>query len=254
MDKYMRRWLTAGGCGRLGKVFRAEMGGFTMIELIVVIAIIAILAVLVTPRLAGRVKDAKKAAAMADMQMIANAMKECESDTGYIFFFEDLNDMPVTTPAGSDTLNANVTTRNKVYDPAQVSNTLYTILDDAPDAGINNWKGPYVSYNHGIDSKTGGLKDGIIDMPTDPWGKPYRLYVPQGQIHWFDGTTGTWPQVTGGYYALAPDNIIIDPLTVKPFDRFAIVSDGPNGVLGRTLLDDRPYVPPEGDDIVYFFN
>lgn len=57
--------------------------GFTLIELMVVVIIIGALVAMVTPRLAGRGEQAKRAAASADIQAnIATALKLYELDNG----------------------------------------------------------------------------------------------------------------------------------------------------------------------------
>ncbi|OGX44913.1 MAG: type II secretion system protein GspG [Omnitrophica WOR_2 bacterium RIFCSPLOWO2_12_FULL_51_8] len=60
-----------------------ETKGFTLIELMLVVIIISVLAAMVMPRLVGRSKDAKIAAAQADINStIGLAIDMYEMDTG----------------------------------------------------------------------------------------------------------------------------------------------------------------------------
>jgi len=62
---------------------RADRSGFTLIELMLVVIIIGILVSMVAPRLAGRTKQAKEAAAKADIEAhISLALDLYEMDNG----------------------------------------------------------------------------------------------------------------------------------------------------------------------------
>ncbi|MFH1538397.1 MAG: type II secretion system major pseudopilin GspG [bacterium] len=87
-------------------------GGFTFIELMMVILIISILATVVYPRIVGRSKDAKIAAASADIETISLALD---------LYFMDNGKYP-STSQGLDALNRKPTT--------------YPLP--------SNWKGPYL--------------------------------------------------------------------------------------------------------------
>ena len=57
--------------------------GFTLIEVLVVVVILGILAALVVPRIMDRPDEAKRVAAKADVQAIAQALKLYRLDNGF---------------------------------------------------------------------------------------------------------------------------------------------------------------------------
>ena len=62
---------------------RNSSGGFTLVEMLLVVVIITTLAAMVVPRFTGRAKEAKIAAATADIQAnIASALDLYEVDNG----------------------------------------------------------------------------------------------------------------------------------------------------------------------------
>jgi general secretion pathway protein G len=61
---------------------RRRDGGFTLIELMLVIIIIGILVSIVVPRLTGRTKRARAAAAKMTVQNVATALEAFEMDLG----------------------------------------------------------------------------------------------------------------------------------------------------------------------------
>ncbi len=94
---------------KLRLIRRCAAQGFTLIELLLVLVILTLLAAVVVPRFAGRVPEAKKAAAAADLSSLAVALGAFEVDTGRY-------------PTSAEGLGA---------------------LCVAP-GGIANWKGPYI--------------------------------------------------------------------------------------------------------------
>lgn len=60
-----------------------EEGGYTLVEILVVIIIIGILAALIVPRLTGRTEQARRAAAVADINALSIALDLYELDNGF---------------------------------------------------------------------------------------------------------------------------------------------------------------------------
>lgn len=146
--------------------------GFTAAEIVTVIAIIAILALIVIPRYWQRTEEAKITAAKDEMQQIAKMESLAYADTGVYVFPSNLmqvtkSQYAVVTVWSFDTwLNASP------YQPSNFS-TGYFLNGDpaqpvlAPLGDI--WNGPYIVYQK---------FDTTLNLPVDPWGKPYRVYGP----------------------------------------------------------------------------
>ncbi|MCX7015457.1 MAG: hypothetical protein NTW86_23370 [Candidatus Sumerlaeota bacterium] len=128
---------------------------------------------------------------------------------------------------------------------------------------VSSWQGPFVEFNRffkGIETIGAGvrLKTSTLDsttdevsrdFPLDPWGQPYRVFSPYGIM-------GTNAIIVDG-----PDNWETDNkfdfqpnlgsrgTFTDPYDRWAIVSLGPNGQFDTIGVTSGT----ENDDIVYFF-
>lgn len=155
--------------------------------------------------------------AQQDMATMANALEVCVIDTGYYVSLENLNDVSAAPGA------------TRPFDSIQHLGGVYVML---PDVGtfqanrrnlataFNPWGGPYVTYQtNRIQTGTTPYDEGSL---LDPWGSPYYLFNPLGLIR---GDSGT---ITLELYG-------------DQFDRYTIVSLGPDGVMSA-------------DDIIRPFN
>jgi len=117
----------------------------------------------------------------------------------------------------------------------------------------NFWNGPFMTFKR---VWTGRLfkpdvpeylddQERALDWPLDPWQNPYRLYTPQGIV----GTQADQTDI-GSYDNYQFGDGRIHDNGKYHFDRFAIVSFGPNGQEG----DDGGGVnSQDNDDIIYYF-
>lgn len=167
----------------------------------------ALVGALALPAAPAASPAANYVAAQSEMNTLANAMELVYLDTGWLTTLENLND--VNNPNvgndfdyildGGGALVINPTTGQ--FRPQR--------LDIVSIPGFNGWQGPYVNYqNNRIDLPP---VEYDLGSPLDPWGNPYRLYTPLGLA-----------------------DPISESITLEDygdtFDRFMIVSYGPDGV------------------------
>jgi prepilin-type N-terminal cleavage/methylation domain-containing protein len=230
--------------------------GVTLVELLVVMLILSLLATLATPVFINRVNEARLATARTEVEEIAKAQQLCGLTHGVYVPLQVLDDLPIpegggSAPAGTDDIdnsaastifliNTNASSTSQDGSQANLSN----FSTDALAARIYfGWKGPFLNANRVFNPGTGGLDfDARFDHPLDPWSNPYRFYAPIGPI----GTTSESATTPGDYDDVGFSNgDIVDSPGSDRFDRYAIVSFGPDGVPG-TPTD-------SGDDIIYLF-
>lgn len=166
--------------------------------------------------IASSAADVNTAAAQAEMATLASALDQCAIDTNYYVSLETLNDLGLTSTTPTwDALNHDG--GSWVIPPADGSfkSSRLNLL-----TAYNSWQGPYLTYQSGT-TQTGSTP---YDQgsPLDPWGVAYRLYTPLGLVR------GDTPAITHEDYSDA-------------FDRYMIVSYGPDGEYGG------------GDDLSYSF-
>lgn len=164
--------------------------------------------------------DVNTVVAMNEMQTLANALTLAALDTTYYVSLENLNDVSGTSPT-------------LLYDSIQHLSGPYVMI---PDHGlfigrrnlatrpVNFWRGPYVSYQQ--ENTQAGTTPYDEGSPLDPWRQPYYLFNPLGLLR---GDAG----------------IITLELYGDSFDRYTIVSLGPDGVMSA---DDLAY--PFGGDLI----
>ncbi len=153
----------------------------------------------------------QSAVALAEMQTIADAMDACALMTLYYVVPEALD----------DTSSVNLTSPWQYIADQGGS---YVIQPWAGQflasrrnlvTAANPWTGPYVNYQPGRTQAGGAPYD--LGSPLDPWGSPYRLFSPLGLLR---GDTGTVSQELYG----------------DQFDRYTLVSLGPDGVMSADDL------------------
>jgi len=221
--------------------------GFSIIELLIAIIIIGILVAVIIPVLMNRAEEARVAAAESDLEHIQGAEERASIDTGYAYRFFVLDDV-----VGGD--------GRGIQDPADS-------IDGVRDEPLNDviYGGPFVEPRRMfIDTRTGrflidyvslftrlrrnetafGWNGAYInfhrlrdadhnDIPEDPWGEEYLLFTPAGVVDQINGTIETV------FYYFAVDAGTTVPLFGPFFDRFTVLSMGPNNAPGDGTLNAR---------------
>ena len=159
--------------------------------------------------------DPWETAAWVSMQSMAEALVLCALDTTYYVSLESLDDLPYTnTHAPFDYVNNG----GGLYVIRPAEGRFRTQRINLL-TGYNQWNGPYITYQSGtIQEGTTPYDQG---SPLDPWGNPYYFFTPLGLVRGDQGT------ITLELYGDA-------------FDRYTIVSLGPDGIMSS-------------DDLIYSF-
>lgn len=147
--------------------------------------------------------SALSAIAEQEMAALSTALQLAVVDTTYLTTLENLDDGPFPNPNAphqfiDDSGGALVVL------PARGTVERVALASRPP--GLE-WQGPYISYQAGrID---GPNSDYDPFTPLDPWGNPYRLYSPLGQV------------------SPLAESITLDGYG-DAFDAYTIASDGPD--------------------------
>jgi general secretion pathway protein G len=132
------------------KNFLKAQHGFTLIELMVVMIILGLLAALVVPRMFGRIGEAKKKAANAQIELFGTALDSFRLDVGrYPTTAEGLEAL-ITQVSGGEGWNGPYLKKTEI--PADPWNNPYHY--EAPGK-----HGDYDLYSYGADNAEGGEGD-----------------------------------------------------------------------------------------------
>jgi len=236
----------------------------TLTELLVVVVIISLLATIAVPVYVNKAEQARIATAIQETRELANAEEQCAIAHGVYMPLQVLDDNPKDWELNlqnSDDIN-NTVTRGTIFiiyatqpilqqSLGQASLTINGSL--ASQNIIKGWKGPFVNVNRAAFAdeiqRSGIPNDEKIayDFPLDPWGTPYRLYSPLGLVG--SGAWGDYATFTGNFSAV--NRSFSDGMLTQQsqrFDRFAVVSFGPDRTSGTAFGDFR-----NRDDIYHLF-
>ncbi len=244
---------------------RISQRAVTLTELLVVLAIISLLATLAVPVYISQLNRARFSVAQAETRNIAQAQEQVAIFHGFYVPIHILDNVP-NTDGG---VGGSATSRDDFDNLTNASSHFLidagTPLEDQAGASqvdlgsttdirvqrlIENWQGPFLQPQRvrfvGEDPADPTLGDLTLDLVVDPWGNPYRFYTDLGLA----GDAGL-PTVAGEDVALTQDNLALRTGAPEQdrFDRFAIVSYGPDGVSGF----DGSNPLSQGDDVVYQF-
>ncbi|MCX7011092.1 MAG: IPT/TIG domain-containing protein [Candidatus Sumerlaeota bacterium] len=164
----------------------------------------------------ARAQGAAEAVAEQEMAVLTDAEETVLLDTGFYTTIENLDDLIAYYPLNNPFDDINDQGGTRVLDPDTGRWT-----PDRKD--LRNppmqWMGPYVVFQPSRITLDGaGYDPGTL---LDPWGRPYYLFTPLGLARPVEGT------ITLELYG-------------DRFDRYAVVSLGPDGVMS-------------GDDLFRFF-
>jgi len=231
---------------------RIRRAAVTLTELLVVLVIISVLSTIALPVYINQSERARIATARQEVALLGQAQEACGISHGLYLPLQVLDDL--SDPQGlmsfrADTLQNEGTGVHAIdfnvpislLGPNSVANPL---LGDLSDPRINRlvstWEGPFINFQRFNDTDKDPTNLNRDDYPLDPWGNPYLFYSPLGVIDNIptinaDGTFSS---------GLFNGSLVIgsDP---NRFDRWAIVSLGPNGRSDFAQIIQ--------DDIVYLF-
>lgn len=274
---------------------RARSRGVTLAEVMVVALIVGLLASLIVPATITRSLQAKIALARAETKALAEGEETVGMIFGFYVPLQMLDDIGVTAlfpalptddtiqnePAGLRLINA-TSTANFQFLFGQPK-----LADAVGSARIANlrdkWEGPYVQparvfvSRQFLDTAILDDEDRLFrsrrDFALDPWGNPYRLYSAIGIVANGCGEADlNEPNDSALRGAITPCGIATNPLITEidtdlwssglltdvddRFDRFAVVSFGPDGIsdgAAEISVPDASGSTQFGDDIIHFF-
>ncbi|MCC6546323.1 type II secretion system protein [Candidatus Sumerlaeota bacterium] len=237
----------------------------TLTELLVVLAIISLLATLAVPVYLTQLSRARISIAQSEVRSIAEAEQSAAIAHGFLVPIHILDNVPnrvAGEPVGS------IGSRDDFDNLTQAGNhflvDVYSTLtsqigsqltlsssDRRVTRMVNAWQGPFlnprrVRYEGEIvnDPSSGDI---TIDLVADPWGNPYRMYSDMGPLFSEDAPTGSQVLPPPD---LQQDDMFIQQDEADRFDRFAVISFGPDG--RNSWLSSDPL--DQGDDIYYTFS
>jgi len=229
----------------------------TLTELLLVLVIVSLLSTLAVPTVVRRQRNARISTARVDARNIAQAQETVGMLYSFYVPIQLLDNVPVTSDIEADDIG-NELTQSLISLNEPVSGQIQRTIAQNSTNGLvsllfNDWEGPFIHYqrvfhltNNRIDITTITL-----DHPLDPWQNPYLFYGPDGVVGSGAGSLATSDvaPLTTDYNGTNFSNGVLTNLDDR-FDRFAIVSLGPDGIRNSTILDANK---PFGDDIIYFF-
>lgn len=239
--------------------------GVTLLELLVVILIITLLATAATPVFINRIQEARLATARFEVEEIAKAQQLLALVHGVYVPIQVLDDLPfvpsgVVRDTGRDDIEnetsggsiflIDITRNSEVMQLASGQTDLNLsnfTTDPIPQRVATGWKGPFLNPQRvwvGTDNVLDLNNDteARFDHPLDPWGSPYRFFAPTGLIG-----SGASSLTRTSYSSNGFSDGRVTSNTDR-FDRYAIVSLGPDGDFGAA--GNASFV---GDDVVYLF-
>lgn len=238
--------------------------GVTLTELLVVLVIISILSTIAVPVYTQHSERARRATAITEAREIAMAQETVGALHGFYVPLQLLDDLPGGVLAndvqstgeedaiGEESGSINVVDfKQNFFDLNSGQPQLNDFSTDSRiDRLLNEWDGPYMTFQRYYvnPSSNNPTQDGTTargDFPLDPWGNPYRFFSPIGLI----GSSANDPlrQISLSTFS---DGTVTTQDDV--FDRYAIVSYGPDGDSPGSSNTGIGGILDENDDDIYY--
>lgn len=229
--------------------------GMTLSELLVSLVIVTLLASIAVPVYVKRAESARISTAQAECRQFAEAEDVCAAHHGFYVPLQVLNDIPdasnLSQKANPITDEGDRSAVDPNLPPSLLNQNQQKISESSSPrmrTMIRNWQGPFINpqrFYIGDASTVDPSKIDVTtiknDFPLDPWGNPYRFYSPVGRIG--SGTVSSTTNPSQLPTTIGDGQIVTGD---DPFDRYAIVSYGPDG---ESQQDNQNNT----DDIIYFF-
>jgi prepilin-type N-terminal cleavage/methylation domain-containing protein len=258
----------------MNRIVRKSLLGVTLTELLAVLVIVAILATLAVPATTRRLHQSRVATARAETEALAKAEDAVGLTHGFYIPLQVLDNLAIdqtTRDNETDDLQnefgQNVFLIDLSVNPQTQLSGSQERLESNPSNPrvremVNNWAGPFINFHRyfiGEDFGSGSSPTDQLsqtqvarDFPLDPWGYPYRLYSPLGITGSTLGTSGPITDITAIDTSSFSNGLLTN--VDDRFDRFAVVSFGPDGESDRTTTSGGVSgLPILGDDIIYEF-
>jgi prepilin-type N-terminal cleavage/methylation domain-containing protein len=215
----------------------------TLTELLVVLVIISLLATIAVPTYIQKIQQARVTVALAETQTIAEALQACAVVHGFVVPLRVLDNVPNDSSiVADDFLDANISTGCSVIDAyipvetqASSSQLTFASSDARVSNMVNRWQGPFIEYKRfynpsGTTTNLTALTRAEMaqDYPLDPWGRPYILFARTGIVGSYQPGGGPAPGPTTSL-SNTVDNGVLSSTEADRFDRWAVLSLGPNG-------------------------
>jgi prepilin-type N-terminal cleavage/methylation domain-containing protein len=232
----------------------------TLTELLVVLVIVSIMATIAVPVAVNKAHQARITVAQQEVREIGQAMEQCGTIHGFyvpIHLLDNINDAAAIgrdNDAPADSLDNEARSSTYLIDPLSnlSTQTQLSLAAGYPGFGatpnkriidlVDTWAGPFINFQRvWLDEDvsnpdTGAGIETILrrDWPLDPWGQPYRFYGPTGLLGGDDAKDtdpDSWRTDLNAFTGELPHSRGVDAHDLdaqKDFDRFAIVSYGPD--------------------------